>query len=96
MKLDLLKAYDIINWLHLRLILLHHVGFILPNVKWIMGSISSVYFVVLINGLTSYFFKPARGSRQGCHLSPLFFLLIVKGLSRATMDAKRLGIITCI
>ena len=35
-KLDFSKAYDRVSWLYVRLLLLH-VGFRLPLVKWIMG-----------------------------------------------------------
>jgi hypothetical protein len=88
-KLDLPKAYDKTNWLYLRLILTH-VGFNLSVVNWIMGCISSINFLILINGATSEFFKPTRGLRQGCPLSPLF-LLVAKGLCRVVMEAKRRG-----
>jgi hypothetical protein len=47
------------------------------------------HFSILINGSASAFFKPSRGLRQGCPLSPLLFLIIVEGLSRALIAAKR-------
>jgi len=86
-KLDLLKVYDRVSWLYLRLLLLH-IGFSYPVVKWIMGCVTSVSFVVLINGGAVDFFKPSRGLRQGCPLSPYLFLLVAEGLSRALEDAK--------
>jgi hypothetical protein len=54
-----------------------------------MACISSVTFVVLINGATSPFFSSGRGLRQGCPLSPLLFLLLLvaEGLSRALISA---------
>eukprot|EP01018_Ginkgo_biloba_P018081 Gb_04379 [translate_table: standard] len=45
-------------------------------------------YLLLINGSTSPFFKPTRGLRQGCPLSPYLFLLVVEGLSRAIKEAK--------
>jgi hypothetical protein len=54
-----------------------------------MACISSVTFVVLINGAASPFFSSGRGLRQGCPLSPLLFLLLLvaEGLSRALISA---------
>eukprot|EP00253_Pinus_taeda_P031126 PITA_31126 len=88
LKIDLSKAYDRINWLYLRL-LLTHLGFNYTFISWIMGCISNVSFVVLINGAASPFFKSQRGLRQGCPLSPLLFLLVVEGLSRLIHKARR-------
>jgi hypothetical protein len=90
--MDLSKAYNKTNWLYLRLILIH-VGFNLFVVNWIMSCVSSVNFSLLINGVASNFFKPTRGLRKGCPLSPLLFLLVVEGISRIVMEAKRRGIL---
>jgi len=46
-KLDLSKAYDHISWFYLKVLLLH-LGFDLPLVKWIISCVASVSFVVLI------------------------------------------------
>ena len=56
-----------------------------------MSSITIVSFSILINGAASPFFHSERGIRQGCSLSPLLFLLVVEGLSRALRDAKNHG-----
>eukprot|EP00253_Pinus_taeda_P006109 PITA_06109 len=88
LKIDLSKAYDRISWLYLRM-LLTHMGFSYPFVSWIMGCITNVSFVVLVNGATSSFFNSQRGLRQGCPLSPLLFLLVAEGLSRLIHKAKR-------
>jgi len=47
-----------------------------------MSCITSTYFVVLINGSASLFFKDERVIHQGFPLSPLVFLLVEEGLSR--------------
>jgi hypothetical protein len=56
-----------------------------------MACISSVSFDVLINGAASPFFTSERGLRQGCPLSPLLFLLVAEGLSRAIGMASSSG-----
>eukprot|EP01018_Ginkgo_biloba_P034237 Gb_24170 [translate_table: standard] len=91
-KLDLSKAYDRTSWLYLRLMLIHlvfHVHF----VNWVMDCLTSVSFSVLINGSASPFFRPGRGLRQGCPISPLLFLIGVEGFNRAPLEAKRSGAI---
>jgi hypothetical protein len=40
LKIDLSKAYDIVSWLYLRMILTH-LGFELPFINWIMSCIST-------------------------------------------------------
>ena len=59
-EVDLSNAFDRVNWLFLHLILIH-LGFSLHFVAWVMGCLSLVSFVVLINGLASPFLNPKRG-----------------------------------
>ena len=63
-------------------------GFSVPFISWVMSSLSSVSFVVLINGAASSFFKSGRGLRQGCPLAPLVFLIVVEGFCRALLAEK--------
>ena len=60
----------------------------LEVVEWIMGCLQSTSFVVLINGSPSNFFRPYRGLRDGCPLSPFIFLLVVEVLSQIIHNAK--------
>jgi hypothetical protein len=59
-KLDLSKDYDKTSSLYIRLMLLH-VGFNYLVVRWIMGCLTSISFVVLLNDSASIFFKLVRG-----------------------------------
>ena len=53
--------------------------------------INSSSLAVLINDSTSSFFISERGLCQGFPLSPLLFLIVAKGLSRAILYANRRG-----
>jgi hypothetical protein len=64
LKLDLVKAYDRVDWGFLRLFLLQ-VGIMLEATEWILGCVSSKNIFVLINGKPTSFFKYTRGLRQG-------------------------------
>ena len=90
LKLDLSKAFDRVNWSFVRLILLQ-IGVPLVGVNWILGCLSSVQFVVLVNGSPSSFLPASRGIRQGCPLSPLLFILVIEGLNLLIEEAKRQG-----
>ena len=92
LKIDLSKAYDRVSWTFLRIVL-SKMGFTIPFITWIMSTLSSVYFGLLINGAASSFFKAGRGLRQGCPLAPLLFLIVVEGLSRALLSAKECGVL---
>jgi hypothetical protein len=62
MKVDLSKACDMLIWLCIRLILIH-LGFCHQFVVWIMSFISSISFLVLLNGAATPFFKSGKGLR---------------------------------
>jgi hypothetical protein len=61
-KVDISKSYDRVNWMYMRLVLLQ-MGFHLHIVNWIMSTMQSISFSILINGATSSFFRPSRGLR---------------------------------
>jgi hypothetical protein len=91
LKIDLSKAYDRVNLAYICL-LLTHLGFQVPFIKWVMACISLVSFAVLINGAASPFFLSERGLHQGCLLSPLLLLLVAEGLSKAIDSTAMAGI----
>lgn len=70
LKLDLAKDYDKVNWGLLRLILLQ-IGLPMEVCNWVMAYVSSAYFVVLLNGTPTSFFKSSRGLKQGSRVTPL-------------------------
>ena len=90
LKLDLIKAYDWVDWGFIRLVLLQ-IGIPLHTTNWIMGCVVSANYAILVNGNPTPFFSASRGLRQGCPLSPLLFLLIVEGFSRLIKELTEHG-----
>jgi hypothetical protein len=80
-KLDLEKAYDHVNWDFL-IYMLQRCGFEERWREWIKFCVSTLKFSILVNGVPSGFFQSSRGIRQGDHLSPLLFAVVMEALSR--------------
>lgn len=90
LKIDLVKAFDRVSQLYLKMLLIH-LGFPHLFTTWIMSCISTASFSVLINGFASHFFHSERGLRQGCPISPLLFLIVMERLSQLTAQEKQNG-----
>ena len=90
LKLDLVKAFDRVNWNFLRLVLLQ-IGVPVDVVNWIMGCVSSSNFSILVNGTPRKIFLTSRGIRQGCPLYNLLFIVVIEGLNIIINDAQRKG-----
>ena len=79
-KLDMLKAYDRVEWHYLEA-MLYILGFADSFVRLIMKCVTSVRFSVKVNGELLPFFTPSRGLRQGDPMSPYLFLFCGQGLT---------------
>ncbi|GAA0148725.1 hypothetical protein LIER_08089 [Lithospermum erythrorhizon] len=78
-KLDMMKAYDMIEWSFLKAMMVQ-LNFSYKWIKLIMDYLTSVSYSILINGTQSGFFQPGRGLRQGGPLSPYLFIICIEGL----------------
>lgn len=89
-KTDMSKAYDRVEWVSLRELMLK-LGF---SARWtglILHCIMSVSYKVLINGEARGSISPARGIRQGDPLSPFIFILCTEALIAQLKNAEWFG-----
>ena len=80
LALDQEKAFDRVDWAFL-FKTLEHLGFGLTFTQWIKLLYTDIFSAVLVNGYSSDFFKPTRGVRQGCPLSPLLYVITMEVLA---------------
>lgn len=92
LKLDIMKAFDKIEWRFL-LSLLHHLGFGGLLTAFLEATYGSASSAVLINGRMSTSFLLSRSVRQGCPLSPLLFILAIDSLSHILHEDTCAGLI---
>lgn len=90
LKLVLSKAYDMIEWIILRRILLRLV-FAESLVNTIMLCVSSMSYSFLLNGKQFGDLQPARGLHQGDPLSPYLFICYVEVFNRMVEDVVACG-----
>uniref|UniRef100_A0A803PUX2 Reverse transcriptase domain-containing protein n=1 Tax=Cannabis sativa TaxID=3483 RepID=A0A803PUX2_CANSA len=89
-KLDMLKAYDKMEWPFILRVLKAN-GFEDKICNIIMSGITGVSYSVLFNGSPLKKFKPQRGLRQGDPLSPYIFLLCQEVLSKIILSQQNRG-----
>jgi hypothetical protein len=77
LKLDISKAYDMMEWNFLE-VTLCRLGLVERWINLLMLCGRTVTYSILINGRPHEHIVPSRGLRQGDPLSPYFFILYVE------------------
>lgn len=90
LKGDYEKAYDCVSWDILRCVM-KKMGFGTRWLRWMEGVIFTSSMAIIVNGSCTEDFKVGRGLRQGGHLSPLLFVIVMEGLTRLMEKATELG-----
>ena len=92
LKIDMSKAYDRIEWLFLKSMMLR-MGFDEGWVTLIMMCVSTVSYKVCRDGEDVGPIVPSRGLRQGDPLSPYLFIICAEGLNSLIQNLERAGLI---
>lgn len=80
-KIDLIKAFDRVEW-SLLICILKNLGFSDQFINLINECLSTSSFSFLISGSPFGNLKPSRGIRQGDPISPFLFVIYIEILSR--------------
>jgi len=90
LKVDLMKAYDSVNWDFIIQCLICF-GFPLKFTNWIKECITSPRFSISLHGTLVGYFKGGKGLRQGDPLSPYLFVIAMEVFSRIMEDYSKAG-----
>lgn len=80
LKIDLMKAYDSLDWEYI-LHCLHYFGASATYIDWISACTTSPSFTIALNSTLVGHFSGMKGLRQEDPISPYLFVLAMEGLS---------------
>ncbi|KAL9830379.1 putative RNA-directed DNA polymerase [Arabidopsis thaliana] len=80
-KIDISKAIDSVQWSFLSKVF-SALNFPPTFIQWVMLCVTTASFSVQVNGELAGYFRSSRGLRQGCSLSPYFFVMCMDVLSK--------------
>ena len=80
-KIDISKAFDSVQWSFLSMVF-SALNFPPTFIQWVMLCVTTASFSVQVNGELAGYFRSSRGLRQGCSLSPYFFVMCMDVLSK--------------
>lgn len=89
MQMDIQKTYETVNWVALETIL-KEIGFPRQFIKWVMSVVTTVTYTFNINGHHTKELTTKRGLRQGDHISPILFVVVMEYLHRKLQRLRRL------
>ncbi|KAL9689840.1 hypothetical protein QQ045_010231 [Rhodiola kirilowii] len=92
LKLDIAKAYDLVDWVFLETIL-HKLGFAEGWIRIVMQIVTSVTYYIRVNETCTEEIIPRRGIRQGDPLSPYLFILCIEFFTMLLYHYRSLGLI---
>lgn len=80
-------AYDSLEWPFLEG-MLGALGFPSTFIQWVMACVTSVNYIILVNGVPTPRFHSCKGLRQGDPMSPCLFAIGMEYLSRCLNTLK--------
>jgi exonuclease III len=89
MGIDFEKAFDTIEWCYI-IKALEHFNFPPILINWIRSLYNNISTCIINNGHTSQHFKPSRGVRQGCPLSPILFVISAELLAITVRNNQKI------